>query len=124
MQIDHPQSIKDPSSNLLPGDSQHLKDNSHILEHLFVKDQAKVLEDDSHVSPQLIDFVVRNFEDVSVVDDNLSFGGKNLAIHDSKQCGLSGTARSRDEAEIPFIHLKCDIRESPLRFLVLLPDVV
>ncbi len=124
VQIDHSQGIKDLSPDLLPWNSQHLKDNSHVLEYLFMKDQAKILEDDSHMSPQLIDLMVRDFEDVSVVDDNLSLGGKDLAIQDLEQSGLSGTARSRNETEIPFVHTERDVRKSPLRFLVLLPDVI
>jgi hypothetical protein len=47
-----------------------------------VKDQPKILKDDPHMSSQLIDLVVGDLENVPVVDDDLSLGGKNLAIQD------------------------------------------
>lgn len=89
MKVDQPQGIEDSPSDFLARNSQNLEDNGHVIEDLLVEEKTEILEDDSHGLPQLINPMVRNAEDVSVIDDDLSLSGKNLPEDDFQQCGFS-----------------------------------
>jgi hypothetical protein len=110
VEIDHAQGIEDSPADLFPGYPQNLEDNSYVLENLFVKNQPEVLENNAHVTSQSIDLMVGDFEDVSVVDNDLSLSGKDLAVENLEQSGLPRPARPRDETEISLLHMKGDIR--------------
>jgi len=89
-----------------------------------MEDKAKILEDNPHCPPQLEYFMVGDAEDVPFVDDDLALGREDLAKNDLEKSGFSRAARTCDESEISLIYLERDISESPVRFLILLPDMV
>lgn len=124
MEIDHPQSIENPSPRFFAGDSQHLEYYRYVVEDFPVEKKTEVLEYDAHSPSQMIDLVVRDAQDVSSVDDDLALGGVNFSKDNLEESGFSRTARPRDEAKISFFHMKGDIGEGPVRLLVLLPDMV
>jgi hypothetical protein len=85
MQIDHPQCIENSSSHFFSLDAEDVKHDSNILKDLFMKKQTKVLKHDPYGSPQLINSVIRNPQDISSIDDDLPLGGKYLAENDLEQ---------------------------------------
>lgn len=79
VKVDHPQRIKHTPADFLARNPENLKDDGHILEDSFMEEQAEVLKDNSHGSSQSVYSVVRNAEDIPVVDDDLTLSRKNLS---------------------------------------------
>ena len=83
-----------------------------------------ILEDNTHLSSQLIDFMIGNFEDVSLINNDLSLGRENFPEHDFQQGGFSRTAGAGNKPKISFFCMECDIGQGPMGRLILFPDVI
>jgi len=79
LQIDHPKRIEYSAADFFSGNTYNLKHHRDVIEYFLVKNQAEVLKDNSHCSPQNINFMIGNTENITAVDDNLTLSGKQLA---------------------------------------------
>jgi len=120
MEIDHPQGVKDSPPDFLAGNTQDLKDDSHVLKDSLLEKKPEILEDDPHASSYLVDPVVRNAEDISVVDDDLAMGRKDLPKYQFKKGCLPRTRGPGDEEKVSFLNMEGNVGESPSRSLILL----
>ena len=124
MEIDHPESLEDPATDLFNRDAQDMKAEGHVVKDLFMEEQAEVLEDDAHRPAELIDLVVVEPKDIDAIDDNLAPGRQDLAKNDLEKGRFPGSARPGDEPKIASFDMEADIDEGPLALLVLFPNVV
>ena len=124
MKVDHPECVEDTPSNLFAWNPQNLQDNRYILENFFLKKKSEVLKNDPHASSQLVNSVVGDAEDIPVVDDDLSLSRENLSEDQFEECRFARAAGPGYECEIALLHMKSDIRKSPLGSLILLPYVI
>lgn len=89
MEVDQSQRIEGASADLFPGDSKNLKHDGDILEDFFLEEQAKVLEDNPHASPDSVYSVVWDAEDIPVVYNDLSLCRKDLSKNEFEECCLA-----------------------------------
>lgn len=54
-----------------------------------MEEKAEVLEDNTHGPSQGVNFVVRNTEGISAVDNDLSLSGKDFSVNNAEKSGLS-----------------------------------
>jgi hypothetical protein len=123
MEVEHAQRVEHSPPDLLSGLAEDLEGDGHVIEDRPVEEQAEVLEDDPHRSPELVDPVAGDLQDVDAVDDDLSPAGQKFPEDDLEQGGFAGTAGAGDEIEVPAPDLEADVGQGPLRRLVLFVNV-
>lgn len=119
VKVDHAQGCQNLFSQFLLRDTQDLEHDGHIVKHLFMKEETEVLENYPHCPPDLINFMIRNFQNVSAVDNDLSLGGEGLTKNDFKKGRFPCSAGTGNEPEISSLDMQSDIGKCPMRFMVL-----
>lgn len=89
VEIDHPQGIKNSSSNIFPCNTENLEDDCNIIKYSFVEEKAEVLENNTHSSPKAIYFVVGNSQDVSSIYDYLTLSREDFSKNNFEKCSFS-----------------------------------
>jgi hypothetical protein len=89
MKVDQSQRIEGAPADLFPWDSKNLKDDRDILEDFLLEKQTKVLEDNPHASSDPVYSVVRDAEDIPVVDDDLPLSRKDLPKNEFEESSFA-----------------------------------
>lgn len=124
MKIDHPQRVEDPAADFFDRDSENMEAEGDIVKDFFMEKKPEILEDDAHRPSQSVYLVVGKPQDVDAVDDDLASGRQDLAKNDFEESRFSRAARPGDKPKVSSFNIETDIKQGPLAFLVLFPDVI
>lgn len=123
VEADHSQGIEYFSSNFLSRQAQNLENEGNILEDPLVEKKTKILKDNPHGSSEFVNLVVGDAEDIPSLDEDMAMGREEFPVDDLEKGSFAGAAGAGDKIKVSFFHMEGDIRQSPMWFLVLLPDM-
>lgn len=109
VKIDHSQGTENSSPCGFLRNPKNFENDRYIIKDFFMEEKAEILEDYTHASSQLKNFMIRNPQDVSAIDDYLTASRIEFSEDDFEEGGLSWAAWTSDEIEISFFYMKGDV---------------
>ncbi len=120
---DHAESEENLALDVLGRQAEDAEGDGDVVEDPALGEQPEIAEDHAHRPAQDVDLGGGDAADVHPFDQDAPVGGRALPGHQPEDRRFPRSARPGDEDHLPGRDGEGNVGESPVRFMILLPNV-